>query len=174
MSLTGITFPNGDAQLANIRAVYASAGLDLNQTGYIECHGTGTQAGDCQELQAISKTIASVRSADNPILVGSVKTNIGHLEGAAGIAGLIKGILTLERGRIPPNINFEKGNPNIDFESWKVKVITILSPNDIRICSITKSIQGPVRNARLAYSWHSSCKRQFFWLWWFQCPCYHG
>ncbi|PON21130.1 hypothetical protein TGAM01_v209978 [Trichoderma gamsii] len=118
----GITFPNGDAQLANIRAVYASAGLDFNQTGYIECHGTGTQAGDCQELQAISKTIASVRSANNPILVGSVKTNIGHLEGAAGIAGLIKGILTLERGRIPPNINFEKGNPNIDFVNWKVKV----------------------------------------------------
>ncbi|KAL7970444.1 polyketide synthase-like protein [Trichoderma sp. SZMC 28014] len=118
----GITFPNGDAQLANIRAVYASAGLDLSQTGYIECHGTGTQAGDCQELRAISKTIAHVRSADNPLIVGSVKTNIGHLEGAAGIAGLIKGILALERGRIPPNINFEMGNPNIDFENWKVKV----------------------------------------------------
>ncbi|KAL7923395.1 polyketide synthase-like protein [Trichoderma austrokoningii] len=118
----GITFPNKDAQIANIRAVYASAGLDMNQTGYIECHGTGTQAGDGQELQAISKTIASVRSIDNPIVVGSVKTNIGHLEGAAGIAGLIKGILSLERGRIPPNINFEKGNPNIDFKNWKVKV----------------------------------------------------
>ncbi|UKZ95371.1 Type I Iterative PKS [Trichoderma asperellum] len=118
----GITFPNKDAQIANIRAIYASAGLDFNQTGYIECHGTGTQAGDCQELQAISETIASVRSIHNPILVGSVKTNIGHLEGAAGIAGLIKGILSLERGRIPANINFEKGNPNIDFESWKVKV----------------------------------------------------
>ncbi|KAL6902885.1 polyketide synthase-like protein [Trichoderma evansii] len=118
----GITFPNKDAQTANIRAVYASAGLDFNQTGYIECHGTGTQAGDCQELQAISETIASVRSVDNPIIVGSVKTNIGHLEGAAGIAGLIKGILSLERGRIPSNINFEKGNPNIDFENWKVKV----------------------------------------------------
>lgn len=103
----------------------------MNQTGYIECHGTGTQAGDCQELQAISKTIASVRSADDPIIVGSVKTNIGHLEGAAGIAGLIKGILTLERGRIPPNINFEKGNPNIDFEKWKVKVLTTFTPNDI-------------------------------------------
>lgn len=123
----GITFPNKDAQIANIRAVYASAGLDLNQTGYIECHGTGTQAGDCQELQAISETIASVRSVDNPIIVGSVKTNIGHLEGAAGIAGLIKGVLTLERGRIPPNINFEKPNPDIDFDNWKVKVATIFT-----------------------------------------------
>lgn len=57
--------------------------------------------------------------------MGSIKTNIGHLEGAAGIAGLIKGVLALERGRIPPNINFIKGNPKIDFENWKVKVIMI-------------------------------------------------
>ncbi|RFU75979.1 polyketide synthase [Trichoderma arundinaceum] len=120
----GITFPSKDAQISNIRAVYASAGLDFDQTGYIECHGTGTQAGDWQELQAISETIASVRSTDNPIIVGSVKTNVGHLEGAAGIAGLIKGVLALERGRIPPNINFIKGNPKIDFENWKVKVPT--------------------------------------------------
>ncbi|TFB00940.1 Compactin diketide synthase mokB [Trichoderma ghanense] len=120
----GITFPSGDAQVANIRAVYDSAGLDFAQTGYIECHGTGTQAGDWQELQAISQTIASARTVDNPVLVGSVKTNIGHLEGAAGIAGLIKGVLALERGRVPPNINFIKGNPKIDFENWKVKVPT--------------------------------------------------
>ncbi|KAL7805464.1 polyketide synthase [Trichoderma aethiopicum] len=120
----GITFPSGDAQVANIRAVYDSAGLDFGQTGYIECHGTGTQAGDWQELQAISQTIASARSVDNPVMVGSVKTNIGHLEGAAGIAGLIKGVLALERGLVPPNINFIKGNPKIDFENWKVKVPT--------------------------------------------------
>ncbi|KAL7913516.1 putative polyketide synthase [Trichoderma velutinum] len=123
----GITFPSGDAQVANIRAVYDSAGLDFAQTGYIECHGTGTQAGDWQELQAISQSIASVRTADNPIMVGSIKTNIGHLEGAAGIAGLIKGVLALERGRVPPNINFIKGNPKIDFKNWKVKVPTEVS-----------------------------------------------
>ncbi|KAL7947193.1 putative polyketide synthase [Trichoderma barbatum] len=123
----GITFPSGDAQVANIRAVYDSAGLDFAQTGYIECHGTGTQAGDWQELQAISESIASVRTVDNPVMVGSIKTNIGHLEGAAGIAGLIKGVLALERGRIPPNINFIKGNPKIDFKNWKVKVPTEVS-----------------------------------------------
>lgn len=122
----GITFPSGDAQVANIRAVYDSAGLDFGQTGYIECHGTGTQAGDWQELQAISQTIASARSVGNPVMVGSVKTNIGHLEGAAGIAGLIKGVLALERGLVPPNINFIKGNPKIDFENWKVKVNILL------------------------------------------------
>ncbi|KAH0524691.1 hypothetical protein TsFJ059_007167 [Trichoderma semiorbis] len=120
----GITFPSGDAQVANIRAVYDSAGLAFAQTGYIECHGTGTQAGDWQELQAISQSIASVRTVDSPIMVGSIKTNIGHLEGAAGIAGLIKGVLALERGRVPPNINFAKGNPKIDFKNWKVKVAT--------------------------------------------------
>ncbi|KAK5991013.1 Reducing polyketide synthase FUB1 [Cladobotryum mycophilum] len=104
---TGITLPSKEAQVANIRNAYAVADLDFNQTGYVECHGTGTQAGDWRELKAISETIAAGRPADRPVVVGSVKPNIGHLEGAAGIAGLIKG-----------------GNPNIDFEDWRVKVPT--------------------------------------------------
>ncbi|KAI8722303.1 hypothetical protein NCS52_00373800 [Fusarium sp. LHS14.1] len=121
---TGITLPSKEAQLVNINSIYESAGLDFNQTAYVECHGTGTQAGDWRELKAISESLASIRTVDDPIIVGSVKPNIGHLEGAAGIAGLIKGVLTLERGKIPPNINFENGNPNIDFQTWKVKVPT--------------------------------------------------
>ncbi|KAH6981906.1 hypothetical protein BKA56DRAFT_720122 [Ilyonectria sp. MPI-CAGE-AT-0026] len=119
---TGITLPSKEAQVANIRSLYDSAGLDFNQTAYVECHGTGTQAGDWRELKAISESLGSERAIDNPIVVGSVKPNIGHLEGAAGVAGLIKGVLTLEHGKIPPNINFEKGNPNIDFEGWRVRV----------------------------------------------------
>ncbi|KAF4462213.1 polyketide synthase [Fusarium albosuccineum] len=119
---TGITLPSKEAQVANINSIYESVGLDFNQTAYVECHGTGTQAGDWRELKAISESLASVRAVDNPILVGSIKPNIGHLEGAAGVAGLIKGVLTLEHGKIPPNINFDKGNPDIDFEGWKVKV----------------------------------------------------
>ncbi|KAI5464568.1 hypothetical protein BGZ63DRAFT_421580 [Mariannaea sp. PMI_226] len=119
---TGITLPSKEAQVANIKGVYESAGLNFDQTAYVECHGTGTQAGDWRELKAISESLASHRKVDNPIIVGSVKPNIGHLEGAAGVAGLIKGILTLEHGKIPPNINFEKGNPTIDFEEWRVKV----------------------------------------------------
>ncbi|KAH6894149.1 hypothetical protein B0T10DRAFT_508420 [Thelonectria olida] len=121
---TGITLPSKEAQVANIKGVYKSAGLDFDQTAYVECHGTGTQAGDWRELKAISESLGSQRSADNPIVVGSVKPNIGHLEGAAGVAGLIKGILTLEHGKIPPNINFQRANPDIDFESWRVKVPT--------------------------------------------------
>ena len=119
---TGITLPSKEAQVANIRAVYKNAGLAFDQTAYVECHGTGTQAGDWRELKAISETLGSVRPVDRPIVVGSVKPNIGHLEGAAGVAGLIKGVLILEHGRIPPNINFKEGNPTIDFEDWRVKV----------------------------------------------------
>ncbi|SPJ84320.1 probable polyketide synthase [Fusarium torulosum] len=121
---TGITLPSKEAQVANIRSVYKFADLDFDQTAYVECHGTGTKAGDWRELKAISESLGSVRTVDNPIVVGSVKPNIGHLEGAAGVAGLIKGVLTLEHARIPPNINFEVANPDIDFKNWKVKVPT--------------------------------------------------
>ncbi|KAG7412812.1 Reducing polyketide synthase hmp8 [Fusarium oxysporum f. sp. rapae] len=123
---TGITLPSKEAQVANINSVYESAGLDFSQTGYVECHGTGTKAGDWHELKAISESLCTVRDIDNPIVVGSIKPNIGHLEGAAGVAGLIKGVLTLEHAKIPPNINFEKPNPDIDFKEWKVKVPTEL------------------------------------------------
>ncbi|KAI1015613.1 hypothetical protein LB503_009786 [Fusarium chuoi] len=123
---TGITLPSKEAQVANIKSVYESAGLDFSQTGYVECHGTGTKAGDWRELKAISESLCTVRDIDNPIVVGSIKPNIGHLEGAAGVAGLIKGVLTLEHAKIPPNINFEKPNPDIDFKEWKVKVPTEL------------------------------------------------
>ncbi|KAF4124786.1 Acyl transferase domain in polyketide synthase (PKS) enzyme [Geosmithia morbida] len=123
---TGITLPSKEAQVSNISALYKSMGFDFDQTGYVECHGTGTQAGDWRELKAISETIASTRHVDNPVVVGSVKPNIGHLEGAAGVAGLIKAVLALEHGKIPPNINFKTPNPNIDFEGWKVKVPTSL------------------------------------------------
>ncbi|RGP67458.1 polyketide synthase [Fusarium longipes] len=121
---TGITLPSKEAQVANINSIYESAGLDFSQTAYVECHGTGTKAGDWRELKAISESLGSVRDIENPIIVGSIKPNIGHLEGAAGVAGLIKGVLTLEHAKIPPNINFEKANPDIDFENWKVKVPT--------------------------------------------------
>jgi acyl transferase domain-containing protein len=123
----GITLPSKEAQVANIKSVYKSADLDFDQTAYVECHGTGTKAGDWRELKAISESLGSVRTVDNPIVVGSVKPNIGHLEGAAGVAGLIKGVLTLEHAKIPPNINFEVANPDIDFKNWKVKVRIYLS-----------------------------------------------
>ncbi|OAA75373.1 Beta-ketoacyl synthase [Akanthomyces lecanii RCEF 1005] len=125
---TGITLPSKEAQVANITAVYKAAGLSFSDTAYVECHGTGTQAGDWRELKAISETLGKSRAPDSPIFVGSVKPNIGHLEGAAGVAGLIKAVLMLERERIPPHINFETPNPAIDFKEWNVQVSRIAQP----------------------------------------------
>ncbi|KAI1140972.1 ketoacyl-synt-domain-containing protein [Hypoxylon sp. FL0543] len=119
----GITLPSSEAQLRNIKSVYKRAGLSVDKTAYVECHGTGTQAGDFRELKAISDGFCGQRTSANPIYVGSIKTNIGHLEGCAGIAGLIKGVLTIENGMIPKHLNFElPGNPAIKFDDWKVKV----------------------------------------------------
>lgn len=119
----GITLPSYEAQVRNIRTLYQRTGLDPTRTAFVECHGTGTQAGDTRELMAISNSLCETRAAENPIIVGSIKTNIGHLEGGAGIAGLVKGILAVENGIIPKHINFEApGNPAINFEGWKVKV----------------------------------------------------
>lgn len=114
--------PSRDAQAQNTRGAYKMAGLDPTQTGYVECHGTGTKAGDPTELKAISETLCTQRPKDKPLLVGSIKTNIGHLEGASGVAGLIKSVLCLEEGVVPPHANFEKPNPAIHFEEWNLKV----------------------------------------------------
>lgn len=120
----GITMPSAAAQLSNIRAVYNEAGLSIDQTAYVECHGTGTPAGDPKESFAVSQAFCEDRNANEPILIGSLKPNIGHLEGAAGVAGLIKAIMAVERGQIPKNLYFDPsiGNPDIKFDEWKVKV----------------------------------------------------
>ncbi|KAF1828904.1 reducing type I polyketide synthase [Decorospora gaudefroyi] len=109
----GITQPSSKAQEALIRDTYARAGLDLKTTRFFEAHGTGTPIGDPLEASAIGAVFKHERSADEPLVVGAVKSNIGHLEGVSGIAGLIKSVLVLEHGIIPPNIWFEKVNPKI-------------------------------------------------------------
>ena len=121
-SKQGITLPSPRAQRDLIRRVYESAQLDPKDTGYVECHGTGTKAGDPRELQALSETISAGR--DEPLHVGSVKTNIGHLEGASGLAGIIKATMALKHRQIPPNMHFKTPNPEIDFEAWKLQIPT--------------------------------------------------
>ena len=118
----GITLPSTQAQVELIQTAYHSAGLDLADTAYFEAHGTGTAAGDSLEAGAFGQTFAKTRVNRDPLVVGSVKTNIGHLEGAAGLAGLIKGIYILERGVIPPHLWFEKANPKIPMEEWRIRV----------------------------------------------------
>ncbi|KAH8703111.1 hypothetical protein BGW36DRAFT_422685 [Talaromyces proteolyticus] len=124
----GITLPNSDAQGDLIRSTYASAGLDFADTAFFEAHGTGTAVGDPLELAAVAHTLSKERQPGSELIVGSVKSNIGHLEGAAGLAGVIKCILMLENRTIVPNIHFEKPNRRIPFDKWKLKVPTSVSP----------------------------------------------
>ncbi|KAF2865597.1 hypothetical protein BDV95DRAFT_652025 [Massariosphaeria phaeospora] len=114
----GITQPSGLAQEQLIRSTYKRAGLNMAITRYFEAHGTGTAVGDPIEAKAIADAFKD--SVREPLFVGAVKSNIGHLEGASGIAGLIKTVLVLERGVIPANIWFERVNPKIDAEAWKL------------------------------------------------------
>ncbi|EKV11465.1 Polyketide synthase, putative [Penicillium digitatum PHI26] len=118
----GITLPNGAAQEKLIRSVYARADLDPSETDFVEAHGTGTQAGDPVETGAIARVFGAGRSPDNPVRIGSIKTNVGHLEGASGVAGVIKAVLMLENRTFLPNRNFEKINPRILLNDWKLKV----------------------------------------------------
>ncbi|MCJ1389859.1 hypothetical protein MMC18_002716 [Xylographa bjoerkii] len=116
----GITQPSQDAQEALINDTYAKAGLDMHTTRYVEAHGTGTAIGDPIEASAIGRAFRKYRSADEPMYIGAVKSNIGHLEGASGVAGIIKTIMVLETGIIPPNANFERLNPDIDADFLKI------------------------------------------------------
>jgi acyl transferase domain-containing protein len=116
-----ITVPSSSAQANLIRETYRKAGLDLADTCYFEAHGTGTPQGDFQEMSAIAEVFQH-RGPDNAMYVGSVKTNVGHGEGLAGVNGLIKSVLMLERGSIPPLAGFEKLNPRLRLDDWNLKL----------------------------------------------------
>ncbi|WP_440054948.1 SDR family NAD(P)-dependent oxidoreductase [Pseudoalteromonas sp. T1lg65] len=120
---TGISLPNPEAQEALLRQVYGKAGVDASELSYIEAHGTGTKAGDPLEIKAIS-AVLSDRSKDDPCLVGSIKTNIGHSEAASGVAGLIKAAMTARDKVVAPNLHFNNPNPEIPFDSLPVKIPT--------------------------------------------------
>ncbi|KAJ5777293.1 hypothetical protein N7520_000539 [Penicillium odoratum] len=107
----GVSHPSSAAQEALIRSTYRRAGLDMSQTGYVEAHGTGTQRGDPIEMKAIVGAFGGDQS--EVLYVGSVKSNVGHLEAAAGMASIIKCIHIVETGMIPPNLGFKKLNPGI-------------------------------------------------------------
>ncbi|KAJ5947430.1 hypothetical protein N7466_000445 [Penicillium verhagenii] len=118
----GIASPSSEAQAAAIRAAYANAGIsNFLDTGYLECHGTGTLAGDPVEVAGAASVFAKGRGPGQELVIGSIKSNIGHSEAAAGISGLIKAILAVERGMIPGNPTFVKPNPNIDFDALRVR-----------------------------------------------------
>ncbi|KAF6790728.1 polyketide synthase [Colletotrichum sojae] len=117
-----ITSPSSEAQEELIRVCYQRAGLDPSKTPYVEAHMTGTPTGDPIEASAISRVFSKGRAVDNPVLVGSIKTNLGHLEASSGLAGVIKAIMMLKNGVIPPSLNYQEANPKIDMEALRVRV----------------------------------------------------
>lgn len=118
----GLTVPKSSAQEKLFRQALANGNLTSEQVSYIESHGTGTALGDPIELTAIGNVYGVNRSSDSPLIVGSVKTNFGHLEGAAGIIGLLKAILTLHYQKIPPHLHFKNPNPHISWEQFPIHI----------------------------------------------------
>jgi amino acid adenylation domain-containing protein len=125
---TGFTAPNGIAQREVIYKALENAGITAERVDYIETHGAGTPLGDPIEIQAIHDVYGKTHTMDNPLLVGTVKTNIGHLEGAAGAAGVIKAVLALRHEVLPPHLHVSKPNPLIDWGNMAVKINTNLTP----------------------------------------------
>ncbi len=118
----GMLAPNPDAQAEVLRKAYRDAGINPRSVDYIEAHGTGTILGDPIEADALGRVIGRGRSADQPALLGAVKSNVGHLESAAGAASLAKVALSLSRNKVPPSINYSGPNPYIDFDGIHLKV----------------------------------------------------
>ena len=124
----GFTAPNELAQRAVIRAALASAGVAPADVSYVEAHGTGTSLGDPIEIHAIAAALSDGRSPDRPLTVGSVKTNVGHLEAAAGVTGLLKVVLALQHEQVPPHLHFRAMNPHIELDGFPLQVPSAAMP----------------------------------------------
>jgi phthiocerol/phenolphthiocerol synthesis type-I polyketide synthase A len=119
----GLMAPNPAAQMAVLRAACSNAGVPPHEVDYVEAHATGTLLGDPIEARALGTVLGRMRPRNTPLLIGSVKPSLGHLDAAAGIAGFIKAALALKRGQIPSNLNFRKPNPHIPFGDMGLKVV---------------------------------------------------
>ena len=123
----GLMAPSQESQEALLRAAYQAAGVSPAEVQYVEAHGTGTLLGDAMEAGALGKVIGAAKES-TPVAIGSVKTNIGHLEAAAGIAGLIKVIMALKNSTLPPSLHYQSPNPHLDFDALNLQVQTTSSP----------------------------------------------
>jgi polyketide synthase 13 len=119
----GLIAPNPDAQADVLRRAYKDAGINPRTIDYVEAHGTGTVLGDPIEAQALGRVAGRGRPEDKPLLLGAIKTNVGHMESAAGAASLTKMVLSLQHGKLPPSINYAGPNPYIDFDASHLKVL---------------------------------------------------
>lgn len=120
---SGLTAPNGLAQEEMLAAALADAGIDGSRMSYLEAHGTGTALGDPVELRAAWRVLGPGRHPGNPLHVGSVKSNVGHCESAAGVVGVIKTVLALRHGVIPANLHFDTPNPLVPWDDMNVRVV---------------------------------------------------
>ncbi len=152
----GLTAPNGLSQQAVLRTALQHAGLEPSAIGYIETHGTGTPLGDPIEINALKTVYNTGRDIENTLWLGALKTNIGHLEAAAGIAGLIKTVLVLQHKEILPNLNFTQLNPNIQLDGTAMRLLLA-----------TGRWHNPIGVPR-------GCSRQRFRFRWHQLPSYPG
>ncbi len=125
---SGLTVPSIQSQVALLKQAYSEAGIAPSEIDYIESHGTGTAVGDPVETHALGEALGQCRSKDNPLLIGSIKSNLGHLEAAAGVAGLVKALYCIQYRTVPANIHFDNPNPNIHFDEWNLRVATRTTP----------------------------------------------
>ncbi|HJV25545.1 MAG TPA: SDR family NAD(P)-dependent oxidoreductase [Aromatoleum sp.] len=125
---TGLTIPSRDGQVELMRAVLARSGLAAHEVDYLEAHGTGTAVGDPIETAAIGEVYGRTRPAGEPLPIGSVKANLGHLEPASGMAGLVKALMVLKHRELPPSIHLTTPNPKIDFSGLNLDVVTAPRP----------------------------------------------
>ncbi|MVF11049.1 SDR family NAD(P)-dependent oxidoreductase [Ketobacter sp. MCCC 1A13808] len=121
---SSLTAPNGPSQETVIRAAVANAGLTVDDIDWVETHGTATPLGDPIEVQSLESVYCANRNSDNPLIISSVKTNIGHLESAAGVSSVMKAALSLQHGEIPPHLHFNKFNPHIAVDASKFTIPT--------------------------------------------------
>lgn len=125
---SSMTVPGVETQAKMLEDALAKSGIEPKQVRYMEAHGTGTPVGDPIETRALGMVLSRGRDEGDYCLIGSVKTNVGHLESGSGVAGLAKAALVLYHDTVPPNLNFRRPNPNIPFEEFKLKVATELQP----------------------------------------------
>ncbi|WP_394849577.1 SDR family NAD(P)-dependent oxidoreductase [Pendulispora brunnea] len=125
---SGITVPNGTSQQKVLRAALGDAGLEPRDVDVVECHGTGTALGDPIEVQALAAVYGEGRSAERPLLLGAVKTNVGHLEAAAGLVGVAKMLVSLQHGHLPATLHTTPRNPNVEWDALPIRIVDALRP----------------------------------------------